>query len=60
VVADLCDTVTVMRAGEVVESAPAAQLFADPQHDYTRSLLAATLEGGPARAALTTPAGGTR
>ncbi|SDO70188.1 peptide/nickel transport system permease protein [Klenkia soli] len=60
VVADLCDTVTVMRAGEVVESAAAAQLFADPQHEYTRSLLAATLEGGPARAALTTPAGGTR
>ena len=53
VVADLCDTVAVMRSGRIVESAPAAQLFADPQHEYTRMLLAATLEDAPPRAQLT-------
>jgi peptide/nickel transport system permease protein len=61
VVADLCDTVAVMREGRVVETAPAAQLFADPQHEYTRSLLAATLDDGPVRPPLSTAtAGGTR
>ncbi len=61
VVADLCDTVAVMRDGRVVETAPAARLFADPQHEYTRSLLAATLDDGPVRPPLSTAtAGGTR
>ena len=49
VVADLCDTVAVMRAGRIVETAPAVQLFADPQHEYTRMLLGSTLEDAPAR-----------
>ena len=40
VVARVADDVAVMYAGQVVESAPAAQLFADPQHPYTRGLLA--------------------
>jgi peptide/nickel transport system permease protein len=44
VVADLCDTVAVMQSGEIVEAAPAGQLFAAPQHQYTRMLLASTLE----------------
>ncbi|WP_329264229.1 dipeptide/oligopeptide/nickel ABC transporter permease/ATP-binding protein [Streptomyces sp. NBC_01478] len=52
VVADLCDRVTVMQTGAVVESAPVAQLFADPQHPYTRMLLASTLEDAEPRAAL--------
>ncbi|MCG9019901.1 ATP-binding cassette domain-containing protein, partial [Laribacter hongkongensis] len=34
------DRVAVMRAGEVVESGPVAEVFARPQHDYTRALLA--------------------
>ena len=42
VVAKLCDQVTVMHGGRVLESAPAAQLFAHPAHDYTRALFAAT------------------
>jgi len=39
VVADLADRVAVMLEGEVVESAPVRELFADPQHPYTRKLL---------------------
>ncbi len=35
------DKVMVMRAGDVVEAGPAAQVFADPQSDYTRTLMAA-------------------
>ncbi|MEO5534623.1 MAG: dipeptide/oligopeptide/nickel ABC transporter permease/ATP-binding protein [Pseudolysinimonas sp.] len=40
VVADLCTSVAVMYAGEVVESADVATLFAEPAHPYTRALLA--------------------
>jgi peptide/nickel transport system ATP-binding protein len=42
VVAKLCDRVAVMHGGRVLESALAAQLFANPVHDYTRALFAAT------------------
>ncbi|MEW1962766.1 ABC transporter ATP-binding protein [Microbacterium sp. NPDC077644] len=41
VVADLADRVAVMLEGELVETAPAGELFADPQHEYTKRLLAA-------------------
>ena len=41
VAAQICDTVAVMRRGRVVEIAPAAELFARPQHAYTRELIAA-------------------
>jgi len=41
VIADLCDDVAVMRDGQVVESAPAAEFFAQPRHEYSRMLLAA-------------------
>jgi len=41
VVAQTCDDVVVMYAGRVVERAPTAQLFADPQHPYTIGLMAA-------------------
>ncbi len=40
VVAESCDRVLVMYAGEIVESASAAELFAHPAHPYTRALLA--------------------
>jgi peptide/nickel transport system permease protein len=56
VVADLCDSVAVMQSGRVVETAPVEQLFADPAHDYTRTLLAASLDDTDARAPLR-PAG---
>jgi len=42
VVAKLCDHVVVMHGGRVLESASAAQLFAQPAHEYTRALFAAT------------------
>ena len=41
VVAETCDEVVVMYAGVVVEQAPTAALFADPQHPYTVGLMAA-------------------
>ncbi|WP_329537627.1 dipeptide/oligopeptide/nickel ABC transporter permease/ATP-binding protein (plasmid) [Streptomyces sp. NBC_01450] len=52
VVADICDRVTVMQTGAVVESAPVRQLFADPRHPYTRMLLSSTLEDAEPRSAL--------
>ncbi|GAB3000285.1 dipeptide/oligopeptide/nickel ABC transporter permease/ATP-binding protein [Streptomyces pseudoechinosporeus] len=52
VVADICDRVVVMQTGRVVESAPVRELFADPQHPYTRMLLASTLEDAPPRTPL--------
>jgi peptide/nickel transport system ATP-binding protein len=41
VIAELCDRVAVMRAGQVVETGPVAQVTTAPRHDYTRELLAA-------------------
>jgi peptide/nickel transport system ATP-binding protein len=41
VVAELCDDVIVMYAGEIVEQATVAQLFEQPQHPYTIGLLGA-------------------
>lgn len=38
----ICDRVAVMYAGKIVEMGPAKQLLAEPQHPYTRELLAAT------------------
>jgi len=37
----LCDRVGVMYQGKLVEVAPAAQLYTNPQHPYTRALLSA-------------------
>ena len=41
VVAHVCDYVAVMFLGEIVEEGPTRDIFANPQHDYTKSLLAA-------------------
>jgi peptide/nickel transport system ATP-binding protein len=39
VVARIADRVAVMYAGEIIEAAPVAELFARPSHPYTRGLL---------------------
>src|SRR6267154_3215043 len=39
VIAQMADDVAVMYLGRIVEFAPVAQLFAAPQHPYTRALL---------------------
>ena len=39
VVAEIADEVAVMYAGRIVERAPAAELFSEPQHPYTIGLL---------------------
>ncbi len=39
VIAGIADRVMVMYGGQVVEHAPVADLFANPQHPYTRALL---------------------
>lgn len=40
VIAELADTVVVMYKGKIVEQGPVLQIFTNPQHPYTRSLLA--------------------
>src|SRR5205814_9598727 len=60
VVAGITDRVVVMYAGKVMETAPTAELFANPRHPYTLGLLASvprldekrhselrTIEGAP-------------
>jgi peptide/nickel transport system permease protein len=50
-ISELSDEIAVMYAGEVVEQAPTADVFARPRHPYTAALLAASpgarLAGGP-------------
>jgi peptide/nickel transport system permease protein len=60
VVADVADRVSVMRAGAVVETGSIAEVFANPQHPYTRSLFAALLDDAPTREDWTPRAGAAR
>jgi oligopeptide/dipeptide ABC transporter ATP-binding protein len=52
VVAQTCDRVGVLYAGQLVELAPTAELFAEPRHPYTRTLLAALPQAGHERGRL--------
>lgn len=45
VVAQTCESVAVMNSGEIVERASVGDLFARPQHDYTKRLLSFMPEG---------------
>jgi len=43
IIAEACDRVAVMYAGEIVEIGDARDVFRDPQHPYTRELLRSTI-----------------
>ena len=47
VVADLCDRVSVMQRGVIVETGPTSDVFRNPQHPYTQSLFDAIPSGAP-------------
>ena len=47
IVRKIADRVCVMKDGEIVETGPTAELFANPQHPYTQTLLAAESTGVP-------------
>ena len=41
VAAQICDRIAVMKDGQVVETGTTSEVFAAPQHEYTRALFAA-------------------
>lgn len=43
IIAEACDRVAVMYAGEIVEIGDAREVFSQPQHPYTRELLRSTI-----------------
>ncbi len=47
IVRKIADRVCVMTKGKIVETGPVAEIFANPQHDYTKHLLAAEPKGQP-------------
>jgi peptide/nickel transport system ATP-binding protein len=44
-----CDTIAIMYLGRIVEYGPAEEIYADPKHPYTQSLLKAIPEPDPSR-----------
>jgi peptide/nickel transport system ATP-binding protein len=54
VVAEMCDRVAVMYAGEIVEHTDTATLFNDPKHPYTRGLIGSVPTLGVLKDELTT------
>ena len=50
-VRDVADEILVLRAGRIVERGPASRVLAEPQHGYTRALLAASPDLGQVLAA---------
>lgn len=47
IVRRIADRVCVMQGGEIVEQGPTAEIFANPQHPYTKTLLEAEPKGRP-------------
>jgi len=54
VVAETCDRLLVMYAGEIVESGPTVQVLGDPQHPYTQALMGVASIGDWSRRTLDT------
>ena len=50
VVAKMCDRVAVMYLGKIVESADATEVYANPQHPYTRGLIGSVHKIGSKKA----------
>ena len=50
IVRKIADDVCVMQKGHIVEAGPVEKVFSDPQHAYTKALLAAEPKGLPAPA----------
>jgi peptide/nickel transport system ATP-binding protein len=46
VVYQMCDRVAVMTAGRIVEEGSVDEIYDNPQHEYTKTLLAAAIEFG--------------
>jgi microcin C transport system ATP-binding protein len=55
IVRKMAARVCVMTGGEIVEQGPVAEIFARPQHAYTKRLLAAEPKGRPVHAAADAP-----
>ena len=47
VVAEVCDRVIVMYAGQIVEKGSVHEIFNNPQHQYTKTLLASIPQPNP-------------
>ena len=52
VAAGMCDRVSVIRHGEIVEEGDVEQIFHAPRHPYTKELITSQLDDRPARGAL--------
>ena len=55
IVRKIADDVCVMQRGKIVEAGPTARIFANPQHAYTKALLAAEPKGNPPPSDPTSP-----
>jgi microcin C transport system ATP-binding protein len=51
IVKKMADRICVMQEGEIVEAGESAAIFQNPQHDYTKKLIAAEPSGSPAPSA---------